>query len=251
MNIPQELIDKIIDGIWDADDSPSHAATRAASLISRSWVDRSQHHLFHDIKFSCDDLRWCDAVPPDPNGVLRHVRSLTIQASGIDGWWIDKSSLEHALPYFNSFRDIQVLRVQNWDIDPFPSELLARCFAPFAGGVRLLQWDPYQNTSREAWIHIVGLFPLVDFLLLSPNSFPTGLLSGTPAGPDRKKLILSGYYAARCLAWGGVRPRFREIYIRFGLGTSLQTLIAIVNGAADRLEILSIAETSAGRTFSV
>ena len=80
MKIPQELIDKIIDGVWAAD-SPSYATTRAASLISRAWVERSQFHLFHDIKFSTAGplfTRWCDVVSPGPNGVSRHVRSLTI-----------------------------------------------------------------------------------------------------------------------------------------------------------------------------
>ena len=80
MDVPQELIDKIIDRIWDSDNSPSHTTTKAASLVSRAWVDRSQHYLFHDIRFSTffhSFRRWCDAVSPGPNGVSRHVRSLT------------------------------------------------------------------------------------------------------------------------------------------------------------------------------
>ena len=254
MNIPQELIDKIIDGIWDSDDSPSHSVTKAASLISRAWVERSQHNLFRDIQFSFYDdhfVRWCDAISPGPDGVSRHVRSLTIRARGPDGWWIDGASLERSLPYFDSFRNVRVLRVHNWDIEPFPPEVLTRCFIPFAGCVRNLQWDPHVHTTREAWTRIVGLFPLVDYLLLFPNFFPTGLLSGAHAGPSRKKLVLSGGRAAQCLAWGGGSLRFREIYIRCSTETALETVAAIVNRDAEWLEILSIAAIRRGQTFSL
>jgi len=253
MNIPQELIDKIINNVWDDDDSPSHTATRTASLVSRSWVKRSQLHLFHDIEFSVFGpyfARWCDAVSPDPNGVSRHVWSLTIRAEA-DGWWTSEESLEYGLPFFDSFRNIQVLRVCYWDVEPFPPEILTRCFTSFAGSVRVLQWDPYMRISRESWTHIVRSFPLIDSLLLYPKYFPTGLLSDTPAGPTRKKLVLSGFHAAKCLAWGEVSLRFQEIYIRCSAGMALQTIISIVNGNADRLEVLSIAGIRRGQTFSV
>ena len=243
MNIPQELIDKIIDRVWDVDDSPSHAATKAASLISRAWVDRSQHHLFRDIQFSPLGplpVRWCDAVSPGPNGVSRHVRSLTIRAE-VNGWWMGEESLEYGLPFFNSFRNIQVLRVYYWDIEHFPPEILTRCFTSFAGSVRVLQWDPHPQISRESWTHIVGLFPLVDCLLLYPNLFPTGLLSDTPPGPTRKKLVLSGDRVPQYFVWGADNLRFQELYIRCGTRTTLQSIFSIVGRDADQLEILSIA----------
>ena len=252
MNIPQELIDKIIDGVWHSDDSPTHSTTRAASLISRSWVERSQHHLFHDIEFSFFGpyfARWCDAVSPDPDGVSRHVRSLTIQARDEDGWWIGQETLERNLHFFDSFRNVQILRVRDWDVDPFPPEMLTRCFTSFAGSVRVLQWDPYMNTPHEPWTRIVGLLPLIDCLLLRPTSFPTGLLSNTPASPTRKKLILSSFCVTQLLAWSECNIWFREIYIRCSTGTVPQTFISIINGNADWLEVLSIASARKGQTF--
>jgi len=254
MNIPQELIDKIIDGVWDDDDSPFHTTTRAASLISRSWVKRSQYHLFHDIEFSIFGphfARWCDAVSPDPNGVSRHVQSLTIRGRGIDGQWVDEESLERGLPFFGSFRNVRVLRVCYWDIEPFPPELLTRCFTSFAGSVRVLQWDPYGQISRESWTRVVRPFPLIHSLLLQHKCFPTGLLSDTPAGPTRKKLFLAGFCATKCLAWGEGSLRFQEIYIRCGFSTTPQAINSVVNGNADRLEVLTIAGIRRGQTFSV
>jgi len=252
MDIPQELIDETIDRIWDADDSPSHTTTKAATLISRVWVERSQRYLFHDIRFSTFRprfRRWCDAMSPGPNGVSRHVRSLTIQVGDADGWWGDQGTLEHDLPFFNSFQKVQVLRVHNWNVEPFPPEVLTRCFTSFAGSVRVLQWDPYGYMPRELWIHI-RLFPLVDCLLLRPKPFPAGLLSNTPAGPTRKKLVLSGVRAAKCFVWGGSGLRFREIYIRCFSSMTLLTVIAVVNGDADWLEVLSITGMRTGQTFS-
>jgi len=242
MNIPQELINKIIDQVWDSD-SPSCTATKAASLTLRSWVERSQHHLFHDIHFSIfgpSFRHWCDAVSPGLNRVSRHVRTLTIKARGTDRWWINVKSLKHSLLFFISFQNVRVLRVCNWDTEPFPPEILTRCFASFAGSVRVLQWDPHMHMSRESWTHVIGLFPLVNCPLLFPSFFPTGLLSGTPAGSTGKKLILSGDRAAQCLAWGEGSHRFLETYIRGGPRMTLDDIIPIVNRDVDWLEILSI-----------
>ena len=255
MSLPQELVDKIIDEIWiSADDPPSNEVIKAISLISRSWVDRSQRYLFRHITFSVVGRqfeRWCNAVAPGPNGVSRHVQSLTIQATGSDGWWINEDLLEQVLPYFDSFRNVEVFRVLNWNVDPFPPEAIARCFSPFGQGVRLLQWDPYQHMTREAWAHIVGLFPRVDHLLLLPGFFPAGLISNDPVSPLQKRLVFSGDHAARYLTGGRVGLRFQEIYARCGTGMTLETLIAIINCDADWLEVLSIAGIRRGQTFPV
>lgn len=250
MNLPQELIDKIVDGVWDIDDSPSHATTKAASLIARSWVDRSQHYIFHSIQFSTigDQFkRWCNIVTPGPNGVSRHVRSLTIQAAST-GWWINLDSLKNISPYFDSFHNVRVLRVLNWNVEWFPPEMLTRCFSPFAGGVRLLQWDPHEYMTRETWTRIVGLFPLVDYLLLHPDYyFPAGLPSGDPPGPVRKKLIVSSNHAANCLTGGNLR--FREIHMKYRYDMKLETIIAVATVSASWLETLSIAKTGRGQIF--
>jgi len=253
MNVPQELVNKIIDEVWNTDDSPSHKTTKAASLVSRSWVNRSQHNLFHDIRFSIFGPRferWCDAVSPHPTGVSRHVRSLTICArASEDGRWVGEETFERSLPSFESFRNVRTLRVHNWDIESFPPEMLTRCFAPFAGSVRVLRWDPHVRITRESWTHVIKLFPLVDHLLLLPNLFPTGLISGPPVVSTRKRLVLSGDRAAQYLVWSGGSLRFREIYIRCIHRTTFLTIIAIVSGSADRLEILSIAGMRRGQTF--
>ncbi|KAF9651209.1 hypothetical protein BDM02DRAFT_3267294 [Thelephora ganbajun] len=241
MNLPQELIDKIIDGVWDADDSPLHTTTKAASLISKSWVDRSQRYLFHTIEFSAvgdQFARWCNIMTPGPDGASRHVHSLTIHARELDGWWINEDFLERVLPYFESFRNVQVFRVLHWNVESFPLGTLTRCFTPFAEGIRLLQWDPHRDMTRETWDRVVGLFPVMDYLLLHPIYFPAGLLFDTPVDPARKKLIFSGTYAGRYLI--GRNLHFREIHMRCSIDVSLDTIIAIINSDADRLEILSI-----------
>ena len=251
MNLPQELTDKIIDEVWDADDHVSHAATKTASLVSRAWVDRSQSYLFHTVRFYTTDRqfgRWCNAVTPGPTGVSRHVRSLTIHARLSDGWFINEDFLERALPHFDSFRNLQALRVLNWNVTPFPPEVFARCFTPFAEGIRLLQWEPYFTMTGEVWSRVVGMFPHVDHLLFFPNLFRRfQLLPTTPAGVYRKKLVFSGGRAANYIT--GCNLQFQEIYMKCNLDTTLETVIAIINGHADRLEVLTILGVSRGQLF--
>ena len=251
MNLPQELTDKIIDEVWDADDHVSHTTTKTASLISRAWVDRSQSHLFHTIRFYTTDHQfecWYNAVTPGPNGVSRHVQSLTIQATWSDGWFINEDFLERALPHFDSFRNLQALRVLNWNVAPFPPQMFARCFTPFAEGIRLLQWEPHFTMTHEVWSRVVGMFPHVDLLLFFPNLFRRIQLPPiTPAGAYRKKLIFSGNRAANYIIRCNLR--FQEIYMRCNLDTTLETVIAVINTHSDRLEVLVILGVSRGKLF--
>jgi len=255
MNLPNELIDKIIDEVWGADHSPSHTTTKAASLISRAWVERSQHHLFHSIeffnrfwvfKFFGDPFgNWCNAVTPGPDGVSRHVRSLTIEVTGSAGWWMSDDIPERVFSYFDSFRNVQVLRVSNWNVEPFPPERLARCFTPFAEGVRSLQWDPHVNTTHHTWTRIIGLFPLVDSLLVYPSPFLARLAFSTPTDTIRKKLVCSTY-----ASWYLMERnlRFQEIHLQCA-PTTLKKVIAIIGSDADRLEILSLLGACSSQIF--
>ena len=81
-NIPQELVDKIIDHLGEFTERPawwtSRHKTSQYSTVSRRWVNRTQHHHF---KFLCfvhggDLRRWKTTIEPGPSGVSRHVRTL-------------------------------------------------------------------------------------------------------------------------------------------------------------------------------
>ena len=247
MNLPQELIDKIIDQVWDAGDPISHAATKTASLVSRAWVNRSQRYLFHTVRLS-EVGNWCNAVTPGPNGVSRHVRSLTIEATWTAGWFADMVTLERALPHFESFCNLRTLRILHWDVTLLPPEALARCFTPFAEGIRLLHWEPHYHATYEACPDIVGMFPHVNCLLVSPKLYrEVQLLPTTPTGIHRKKLIFSGNRAANLVM--RCNTRFQEIHMRCDSDTTLETVIAVISGHADRLEVLTILGVSEGQFF--
>jgi hypothetical protein len=250
MYLPQELTDKIIDSVWEIDDSPSHTATRTASLVSKSWVDRSQHYLFRTVEFSGGDdklRRWCNAVVPGPNGVSRHVHSLTIVGRG--GLPISEDFLELASPYLESFSNVQVLRVLGWNVEQFSPEILARSFASFAEGVRIFQWCPRLGTTRGELSCLVRIFPLIDYFLICPGNFPTPPLSDAPVGPARKKLMLTSPFED-CYPRGG-SLRFREIHMKWFPDMRLETIIEIITNNADQMEILSISGAREGRVPSV
>ena len=91
---PQELTDKIINEVWDADDHVSHVATKTTLLVSRAWVNWSQSHLFYTVRFYTTNRqlrRWCNSVTPGPSKVSRHNRSLTIHARLSDGWFMSQT----------------------------------------------------------------------------------------------------------------------------------------------------------------
>jgi hypothetical protein len=249
MDLPQELIDNIIDKLWEIDDSRSHTTTRTASLISKSWVGRSQHYLFRTVKFSTggDEFRrWRGAVVPGPDGVSRHVHSLTISA-GRGGLWISEDILESASPYFESFRNVQVLRVLGWNVEPFSPDILARFFASFAEGVRIFQWHPCPGMTHGALNCLVRMLPLINYFLICPGNFPTPPPSDAPTGPVRKKLILASPFED-CYPQGGTL-RFREIHMKWYPNIRLKTIIKIITDNADQMEILSISGVREGRVF--
>lgn len=50
LHIPQELVDAILDGLWD--DKPTLSA---CSLVTKSWLERCRSYLFHSLKVAIID----------------------------------------------------------------------------------------------------------------------------------------------------------------------------------------------------
>jgi len=81
MHLVQDAVDLTVDQLYDPQDYHTRCYLRATSLVPTIWADRSQHHLLSTVRFCTNRRnveRWCCRIEPDPDGVLRHVRTLTI-----------------------------------------------------------------------------------------------------------------------------------------------------------------------------
>ena len=95
-DFPQELVDQVIDELYDlvgaSNDYPppsgryrrssSHVHGIADySLVSRAWVGPTQKHHFNTLRIYCPSLlyTWRKRIRPDPTGVSRLVRKLSLE----------------------------------------------------------------------------------------------------------------------------------------------------------------------------
>lgn len=122
-DFPQELVDQVIDELFvlvgrsnSYPDSfkrfrgPSgyvHGISHY-SLVSRAWAGPAQKHHFSILHLDCPTIleKWVACVPPDPNGVSRHVRKLVL-----DGF--DPLDLEDFGEHLHAFTRVECLTVDN------------------------------------------------------------------------------------------------------------------------------------------
>lgn len=86
--LPQEIIDKIIDDIaLDPCTETRHAARtmKKLSLVSSKWVHRSRTHLFRTVEFTSDNFStWCKNVRPGSDGPSRSVAQIRYKAAWVE-----------------------------------------------------------------------------------------------------------------------------------------------------------------------
>ncbi|KAF9780888.1 hypothetical protein BJ322DRAFT_287886 [Thelephora terrestris] len=153
--LPPEILDHIVDNLYD-----EPIALKACCLVSKSWVERSQRHLFACVEL--DSIAgssvesWMNAFP-DPSALpARYARSLGVRDPGV--------AFVNVRAWIRSFR-----RVEELSVDMLGSVELR--------GVSLLQFhglSPTLKSLRFANIttptpEIIGLicsFPLLEDLSL-------------------------------------------------------------------------------------
>ena len=82
-DLPQELVDKVIDNLNEllerpAPETPSQDKLSDYSTVAKGWVNRTQCHHFGSLCFvgQEDMVKWRTTISPDPSGVSQHVRVL-------------------------------------------------------------------------------------------------------------------------------------------------------------------------------
>ena len=172
-SLPLELLDCIVD---DLRDDPT--ALKACCVVAKSWVPRTQSHLFARVRF---DTRkhsveeWMKIFPDPSNSPARHTRSLSIRglpvvtSPDVDiGGWI------------RSFRNLVRLHLRNFTWEDHEAPLV-----PFHGLSPTVRSLRLTSTSFEVF-DLICSFPLLEDLTLtsilpeSGDAERTGRLVSSP-----------------------------------------------------------------------
>jgi len=171
MHLVQDVVDLIVDQLSQPTDYETIRHLRVASLVSTVWVNRSQHHLFSALGFydSGEIKKWCSRIKPDPVGVSRHVRTLTVGFSAALTSPLLVSDIETALPHLASFK-LQELVLHHPDLENTSLGVLAPIFSSSAVTLKRLQYTHSEPDIHETWKDISALahsLPNLTYITLS------------------------------------------------------------------------------------
>ena len=148
---PQELVDKIIDELACFEYYRNMAQY---SLISRTWVTRTQRYHFEQIVLKdMEELeKWQRNIEPDPAGVSRHVRELSLTYI---------TSLEAFEAHIRAFTRVEDLRIVGCSFVMSPS--VAECFASMGSSLVQLWIFKLETTSSAITSLLAALQKLKSF----------------------------------------------------------------------------------------
>ena len=165
MQVPQEILDEIIDtiaGSPHASRSPiRRRVLRDCSLVARAWTRRSQKYLFAIVSLTPDNINsWCRVNAKNPDTLIHHVRFLEVKQSDEAGTpKFEPGTMEAARPYLN-FQNLETLALSQWDNLGMFS--LPRIFGQYSTpSLRSLTIiDSISN--GDVLLELAALFPSVD-----------------------------------------------------------------------------------------
>jgi len=156
--IPQELVDLIIDHVYS--DKPTLAA---CSLVCRSWLVSTRHHLFSTVCLSQTQnaLAFCELLESPLVTIQPFVRSL--QISSIYGTrWIDE-----VIPRLEGLSAVTSLRL-SIGLQSFSAKTWASLRSTFRMLVKL-DMDTVQFHTLAEVVNVIYLFPFLEILVLAGN----------------------------------------------------------------------------------
>ena len=188
-NLPQELIDKIIDELAQFNSTQS---LRASCLVQKRWVEPSRKHLFKEISlYAVDDFRdWIKFIPIGPGGPYHHVRSLGYrQGPAVLG---PKQLLDLHPGHFTSFTRLESLQIFNLSLRRFNPTSMKKAFEPVGRFVRTLVVKDVVLTLNSLLMFLVH-FPRLQALHLGDNLSTVPEKRGQPSNlPSLKgELVLA------------------------------------------------------------
>jgi hypothetical protein len=245
LRLPAEILDHIVDHLHDTED-----ALRNCSLVSKSWIPRTQIHLFADVGFpTVESLQsWKETFPDPSTSPACYTKTLYVGCSEVVtaadaevGGWITGFSCVVRLEV-GSPAD-QVSFVPFHGFSPVIKSLRVTIFALFSPHI----------------FNLILSFPLLEDLAVTidrrtPNDDDDGDHNGSdwlpPAVRPSSIPMLTG--SLELLLWGGMKHtihwllslpggiHFRKLIWRWSYEADLPLMMALVERCSHTLESLDI-----------
>jgi len=140
--LPQELIDAIIDHVYD------RRTLKACSLVCSKWSTRSRKYLFARVELSSemDIRRWCARIRPGPSGPSSLVECL----------YIAECHLRPHRVQLGSFSGLRTLVIWRWKMSTVQASSMLQCLGPLLKNVTRL-------TLGEVYFHPLTLATFVSY----------------------------------------------------------------------------------------
>ena len=227
VDLPQELIDKIIDEVAQCNFTNT---LHACCLVQKRWVERSRSHLFKEISlYTTDHFRdWIKLIPPGPNGPYRHVRSLTYrQGTAVIG---PKQLLDIYPGRFTSFMKLEHLQIFNLSLPRFTPTSMKKSFGPVGSFVRTLVVHNTTLTLNSLLMFLVH-FPRLEALHIGDNLKTTPEKKKPPQNlPDLTgELILASagsVHRSFVLELSNLPLRYSELDVEFRWNSDILNAVA-------------------------
>ena len=228
--LPSEILDLIVDDLYDEPDT-----VKSCCVVSKSWIPRARKHLFAYVEFHSFEspVEWWKEAFPDPsNSPAHHTRTLSIYNISLD-----TAADEVVGDLIKSFRNVVNLQLSDLDL---------ASLTPLHG------LSPTVRSLDLAYIpfeifDLVCSFPLLeDLSLAAPYArCDTGRWNPSPTSPK-----LTGSLDLRAGSWTRSFIRrllelpdglhFSKITLEFFEGDA-ESVTDLVSGCSDTLESLTMA----------
>jgi len=235
--LPREILDYTVDLLHDYQD-----ALKQCCLVSKSWVPRTQKHLFASINFnrSMDLEVWKKTFPDPANSPAYHTRSLFVGCP----WFVTAADAEEG-GWIRAFSRVVRLKVHTHRY--YHSEISLVPFHNFSPALKSLR--VINSLPRSRVFNLVCSLPLLENLSIreprirgadsdridfQPSASP--LLTGTFKFDGMKETGLTVY---RLLDLPG-GFRFRKLVLTWRNEEDLRWIMELVVGCSDTLECFEI-----------
>ncbi|KAF9651966.1 hypothetical protein BDM02DRAFT_322138 [Thelephora ganbajun] len=198
MDLPQELIDTIIDNLRN-----NPASLRACSLVAQSWTSRSQRHLFSAVVIWSDTLHlWHKNISPSSDSVSSYIRDLSLSANeGSRDPRFSPNLLNLAHEHFASIQELESLKLFRWTLVNW--ECYTRSFGSLSMSLHELQLiQPTSDTT--ALLSLATFFFRIErIVIISPSILSTDTSNFYPPAGLRLgwKIVHFMSFGGRCAAF--------------------------------------------------